>query len=405
MSQSTRQYDIVVYGATGFTGQQAANWLATHAPANLRWTIAGRDEARLRAVAPSHPYAPIVADAQDLPALDALAHSARCVLSTAGPYSKYGSNLFAACARAGTDYVDITGETPWVREMIDKHHTTAQASGATMVPFCGFDSVPSDMGAWMLVEHLRSVYQEGCTSVMAGFSMAGGVNGGTLDSALTMGETDLQNTLSEPFLLNPRPPDGDISAHLDRTQPWSDEHLRHPHPGKWLAPFFMAPVNTRVVRRSAALWAEVGHPYGHTFAYQEGLRMRNKTSAWAAALGLGAATVVLRTRIGRSAVRQFAVPPGKGPTPQQMDGGYFAVDLRAVSESGRVVHGRIQSQGDPGNRSTVRMACAAAITLTSDRERLPLHQHGAGVLTPATALGAPYLDRLRALGMTFAVTE
>ncbi|HSQ72845.1 MAG TPA: saccharopine dehydrogenase NADP-binding domain-containing protein, partial [Rubrivivax sp.] len=178
--------DVVLYGATGFVGRQVAAYFALHAP-RLRWAVAGRSATRLQAVLSGCGAAGaglIVADATDAAALDALAAQTRVVLSTAGPFALYGSELVAACVRHGTHYVDITGETPWVREMIDRHHDAAASRGTRIVPGCGFDSVPSDMGACLVAQALQRRHGERFVDVKACFSLRGVLNGGTVASLL-----------------------------------------------------------------------------------------------------------------------------------------------------------------------------------------------------------------------------
>jgi len=410
---SDRELDLVVFGATGFTGRQAAAYVAAHAPKALKWGLAARSASKLERVRSSLAVdVPLIqADAQDALAIDAMAQRTKVVLTTVGPYARYGTALFAACAAAGTHYVDITGETAWVRRMIDVHHTTAKATGAVMVPFCGFDSVPSDLGAWMMVDWIRRHWQQSTRSVRMGFQLRGGVNGGTLASALHMGENpQLKREIARPFLLDPDPEvvvARVARAHRDPTGPWYDPDLGDPSQGgggRWLAPFIMASINTRVVRRSAAVWAAQGQPYGDDFAYQEGMRAKSRGLARMGALGLGGAVLVLSTSVGRMLVRRLAPSPGEGPSEAQMDGGFFKSELVAEASDGRKVRGRVSGQGDPGNRCTVRMLCESAFALCGDHSALPAAQLGGGVWTPAAALGGVLLDRLRAAGMTFEVT-
>lgn len=202
----SRAYDVVLYGATGFVGRQTVAYFAAHAK-GLRWALAGRNREKLEAVrAAAGPQAAaagiVVADASDSAALCALANDTRVVLSTAGPFALYGSALVAACVAARTHYVDITGETPWVRDLIDRHHAQAARDGTRIIPCCGFDSVPSDLGAWLV----RQPFQEmgvPCIRVKACFSLRGGFNGGTLASALNMLDAGQTRRMADPYLLSP----------------------------------------------------------------------------------------------------------------------------------------------------------------------------------------------------------
>ncbi|MBU6436061.1 MAG: saccharopine dehydrogenase NADP-binding domain-containing protein [Betaproteobacteria bacterium] len=402
---AARAYDIVLYGASGFVGRQTVRYMALHAT-GLRWALAGRDAAKLeQARAQAGPGAReagiVVADAQDAVALARLAASGRVVLSTAGPFALYGTALVDACVAAGTHYVDITGETPWVRGLIERHHASAAHSGTRIVPCCGFDSVPSDIGAWLVAHALWQQHGEPCASVRASFTLRGGFNGGTLASALNLMEQGQGAALADPFLLNPagtRP--ADASAHADPIGPHLDADF-----GAWQAPFFMGPVNTRVVRRSAALLQAAGDAaYAPQFSYQEYLRFGAGALRGAAAAGfsagLGATQLALRFAAPRALAKRLAPAPGAGPSERAMDGGWFRCELVARSASGNMVRGQLQDQGDPGNRATTKFVCEAALALACDSERLPGGAARGGVLTPAVALGAVYAERLRAAGMT-----
>lgn len=409
-TQVQREFDLVVHGATGFTGRQAAAYVAKHAPPGLRWAISGRNRARLEAVRASLGVADqavplVVADSHDAVAVDALVRRTRVVLTTVGPYAKYGTAMIAACAAAGTHYVDITGETPWVRDMIDVHHETAARSGAVLVPFCGFDSVPSDIGTWMMVDWIQKHRNCGTQTVRTGFRARGGFNGGTMDSAFTLAEQGTQRRMGHPFLLNPVDGGGGTrragAEHADPVSPWRDAEMGGQ--GRWLAPFFMAPVNTRVVRRSAAVWEQRGQSYGAGFVYREGMLVKSRLQGLGVTAGTALGVGVLSTRAGRALARRVVPAPGEGPSEATMDGGFFVTELVALAEDGTVVRGRIRGEGDPGNRSTVRMLCESAFCLTTDFDRLPAATWGGGVWTPATAMGSVLLARLRDAGMAWEV--
>lgn len=398
-----RPLDVVLYGATGFVGRQTVDWFARHAP-GVRWALAGRDGARLEAVrkaaGPDAAQAPIiVADAQDAAALDALASRTRVVLSTAGPFALFGGPLVAACVRHGTHYVDITGETPWVRGLIEAHHAQAARQGTRIIPCCGFDSVPSDLGAWLAVTALHERHGQGCVDVKAAFTVRGGFNGGTLASALNMLDSGQASAMADPFLLNPpgqRPREPIV--HADPVAPHRDAEL-----GGWLGPFFMGPVNTRVVRRSAALLG-----YGPDFHYQEYLRFgRGAVAALSAAslsFGMEASQAALRLSPVRRLARVMAPAPGQGPSELSMNRGSFRCELVGTGDAGAKVRVRVADEGDPGNRATTKMVCTAALTLLQDLEGLPGGLRGGGVLTPASGLGQVLVERLRAAGMTLEVT-
>lgn len=402
--KSQRRYDVVLYGATGFVGRQTVAYFARHAQ-GLRWALAGRHAGKLAAVqrevgAGAQDAGLVVADAQDAAALDALARDAHVVLSTAGPFALYGSALVQACVKHGTHYVDITGETPWVRGLIDQHHTQAAQEGTRIIPCCGFDSVPSDLGAWLLVQALRERHGQECVEAKASFSIRGGFNGGTLASALNMMDTGQARALADPFLLNP--PDTrprSTAADADPIAPHRDADF-----GAWLGPFFMGPVNTRVVRRSAALLG-----YGPGFHYQEYLRFgAGPVAALAAAgfsFGMGSTQMAMQFGAVRKLARAVAPGPGEGPSEARMDGGSFRCELVGHGAGGARVRARVAGRGDPGNRATTVFVCEAALALAQDAQALPGGAAYGGVLTPASALGDVLVQRLRAAGMTIEIME
>jgi short subunit dehydrogenase-like uncharacterized protein len=397
--RAAREFDVVLYGASGFVGRQTIAHFAQHA-GRLRWAVAGRNEARLHEALGEHRAAVIVADAADAKALARLAARTRVVLSTAGPFARFGSALVAACVKHQTHYCDITGETPWVRDVIDRHHAQAARDGTRIVPCCGFDSVPSDIGTLVVASALRRTSGEPCVSVRALHSMRGGLNGGTLASILNIAASGRFRQLADPFLLNPEgTAPADRRAHADVMAPRYEDGF-----GAWSAPFVMAAINTRVVRRSAALLRDDARsPYGEDFVYQETLRTGRgaKGAALAAgmSLGLGAGAVGLRLAPWRALVERLLPAPGAGPSESAMDGGWFRCELIGRNASGRTLRGRVSGQGDPGNRATTVFVCEAAMALAGDARRLPGGSARGGVLTPATALGLSYAKRLVQAGM------
>ena len=398
----TRKYDVVLYGASGFVGRQTVAYFAKHAQVKalgLKWAIAGRSADKLEAVrrdcgAPR--VGMVVAEAHDVAAMDALAHDAAVVLSTAGPFALYGSELVAACVRHGTHYVDITGETPWVKGLIDRHDEDAKKNGARIIPMCGFDSIPSDLSAYLAQQAMQARFGEPCNSVKVAFSIRGGFNGGTLASLFNMLASGQDQAMADPFLLNPagtRPPNAKV--HADPQGPRRDSDF-----SAWLGPFFMAPINTRVVRRSAAL---LGYPQG--FEYQEYLRLGAGPGAAVAAtlLSAGAASSQAALRLApiRKLAEKLSPPPGAGPSEASMDGGSFRARWVGHSASGNTVRGEISDQGDPGNRATTKMLCESALALALQLDELPGGRAHGGLLTPASGLGEVLVQRLRLAGMQF----
>ena len=397
-------YDVVLYGATGFTGRQTAFYFQQHAPAGLRWAVAGRDKGRLESVAAeSDAHGAIVADSTDVASVERMVGSARVVLTTAGPFSKYGDPVVDACAAQGKDYVDITGETPWVKRVIDRHHDSASRSGTRIIPLCGFDSIPSDIGTLLCVRELAEAHGQATDRVVSSFKFSGRWNGGTVASALEMAESGDARVLGDTLLLNPE----DRRAQSERARSRDVRSIKwDPLRKAWLAPFIMGPVNSRVVRRSNALEAQWGRAYGDEFTYRETLELKNKWKARAASFGLMSFAIALSKPLGRSLIKRLTPSPGEGPTSEQMDGGFFRARFVADGTGGARLMVTLTAQGDPGNRVTVMMLCESALLLaTADRATLPGGTQRGGVLTPATGLGMPLLDRMKTAGLSVTVEE
>ncbi|HEX2685546.1 MAG TPA: saccharopine dehydrogenase NADP-binding domain-containing protein, partial [Kofleriaceae bacterium] len=263
----TRDFDVIVFGATGFTGRLVADYLARCADRDrLRWAIAGRDRDKLAALDLGVPI--LVGDALDPAAMREIAHRTKVVCTTTGPFARYGSELVAACAEAGTHYCDLTGEVPWMRRMIDLHHERARTTGARIVHACGFDSIPSDLGTWATQQAFIQRFGYPARKVTAVYGeQRGGISGGTLASAIetareASADRQVRRMLQDPHALDPRPDPGpDHPAVPDeRSIGWQ------PHLKMFTIPFVMAQVNTRVVRRAHAL---AGAPWGKDFVYRE----------------------------------------------------------------------------------------------------------------------------------------
>ncbi len=383
--------DLVLFGATGFVGRQAARYLAEHAPASLSVGLAARSADKLEALAASlnREVELLVVDVSDPASVDDMARRARVLLTTVGPYARYGDPVVDACVEHGTHYLDITGEVPWVQQVIARHHARAAAEGTVLVPFSGFDSVPSDLAAWMAVDWLRRERGTGTRWVRVGFVASGGINGGTLASALHMAE-DQSIAGYAPGALAPDMTGVEVQ---DRpATPWID--------GKKLAPFFMGPVNTRVVARSAALARQRGEPWGKHFHYEEGVEAASALAVTGWKVGLGAMGALLSLSPGRALLRRLGPSPGEGPSEEVMDGGFVRARIRAEGEDGTQVEGSMKAKGDPGNRVTAVLLCESALTLA-----LGEGTGRAGVLTPSEALGRGLLERLRGAGMTWEVGD
>ncbi len=392
-----RELDIVLWGATGYTGRLVADRFAAQ-PRDLRWALGGRDRGKLEKVRDElgRPDLPIVlGDAADPASLAALAQRARVVCTTVGPYAKYGSGLVAACVKAGTHYCDLAGETPWIRQMIDAHHEAATGSGAKIVHCCGFDSIPSDLGCFLLHREARARGAE-LHRVDAFFGESSGrFSGGTIASLLGVvdearRDPEIRRVLGNPYGLDPDPAHGGPERGDARGVRWE------PRLKAWTAPFLMAAINTRVVRRSNAL---AGFQYGADHRYTEQMSLPGNARGLAAAVAITGALAGLlaASQIGplRKLLEDRLPSPGEGPSQEQRERGHFVV--RLIGDNG--MRAKVADQRDPGYGSTAVMLSESALSLARD----PLGDRG-GVLTPATAMGTSLIERLKTAGMTFEVS-
>ena len=403
MSESGRDHDIVVYGATGFVGLLTAKYLAEHAPSDVRIALGGRSEAKL-AKARSElgvDWPLVVADSQDREAVGRLARSARVVATTVGPYFKYGKPLVEACAEAGTHYADLTGEVLFMRWSIETADAAARASGARIVHTCGFDSIPSDIGTLLLHEAAEAGdHGELGETALVVKAMRGGASGGTIDSLRTAVDTVKKDSgsrriLADPYALSPdRDADPDPGQERDSLKPFRDDRL-----GGWLAPFVMGSVNSRVVRRSSALQ---GHAYGGSFRYRElmltGSGPLGLAKAGGVAGGIAGVFAGLATPGARQLLDRVLPDPGEGPSEKTREKGFFNIDIHTTTSSGKRLRCEIRAPGDPGYKATAVMLGESALCLAQDD--LP---EKAGVLTPATAMGGALAERLKAAGHTYRV--
>ena len=403
MPDSTRDHDVVIYGATGFVGVLTAAYLAEHAPPDVRIALGGRSRSKLEATRAELgvDWPLVVADGQDADAVKALAESTRVVATTVGPYFKYGKPLLEACAAAGTHYADLTGEVLFMRWAIDTAHQTAKASGARIVHTCGFDSIPSDIGTLLLHEAAEAGGhgELGETSFVVK-AMRGGASGGTIDSARTTVDVvkkdrSVRRVLADPYALSPdREADPEPGSERDSMKPIQDDRL-----GGWLAPFVMGSVNTRVVRRSNAL---LDYAYGREFRYRELMRTGTGPLGLAKAAGvaggIGGLFAGFATPGARQVLDRLLPSPGEGPSESARENGFFNIDIHTTTSGGVRLRCEIRVPGDPGYKATAVMLGESALCLALDD--LPA---AAGVLTPASAMGRVLADRLIAAGHTYRV--
>jgi short subunit dehydrogenase-like uncharacterized protein len=400
-----RAHDIAVYGATGFVGKLLAKYLAEHAPTGTRIALAGRSREKLERTRADLPAAArdwplVVADSSDPDAVAALARDTRVVATTVGPYFKYGNELVDACIANATDYCDLTGEVLFVARTKERH-AEAEASGARIVHSVGFDSIPSDMGVYLLHQ---AAEEDGAGDLgetkLVVVGMRGGASGGTIDSMKGQidemkADKESRRTLGDPYALSP-----DRAADPDGRDEGDQRGVaRDSDSGQWTGPFVMAAYNTRIVRRSAAL---IG--YGQGFRYSEvtGLGSGPLAPVKGAGLsvGLGALAGGLALPPTRKLLDHVLPDPGEGPGEEAREKGFFKIDIHTRTSSGRRYRARVAAKGDPGYKATAMMMGESALCLALEADRLPVR---GGVLTPATAMNGALIERLRQAGMTLEV--
>ena len=387
---SAREFDVIVYGATGFTGRLVAEYLAGRESEPITWAMAGRSLEKLKTVreeisAPTDTPL-IVADADDPASLKAMAEGARVVITTVGPYQKYGEPLVKACVEAGTDYVDLCGEPAWMADIIAAYDAAAKQSGARIVLSCGFDSIPFDLGVFFLQTLARTETGAALSRVKGRVrAMKGTFSGGTAASfaetmTRAMSEPHIIDLLKNPFALTPGF-DGPKQPH--GAKPIFEEDLN-----SWSAPFIMAAINTKNIHRSNAL---MDHAYGPDFVYDEMLLT-----------GPGEKGEQLANHVAADkSMAENPPKPGEGPSKEEREAGFYEVMFTGETTDGRRLTVSVRGDKDPGYGSTSKMIAEAALALAFDvdRETTP-----GGVWTPAPALGQALIDRLQAhAGLTFKV--
>ena len=410
MSAPQREFDIVLYGATGFAGKLTAQYLAK-AGGDARIALAGRSQDKLLAVretlgdkAQSWPV--LTADASEPSTLNAMAARTQVVVTTVGPYLKYGLPLVAACAAAGTDYADLTGEAIFIRESIDLYHKQAVDTGARIVHSCGFDSIPSDLTVFALHRRAEQDHagQLGDTNLVVR-SLAGGVSGGTVASMIELMRTassdpEARRVMSDPYTLTPdRAAEPELGAQPDIR--WRRGREIAPElDGYWVGAFVMAVANTRIVRRSNAL---LDYAYGRRFEYAEQMSMgRSFVAPAAAAMATvgNAATMALGSRyfdrLPNKLVERIAPAPGSGPSERAREQGHYKFETYTTTTTGARYRATMSQKGDPGYKATSVLLGESGLTLALDRDRLSDLR---GVLTPATAMGDALMARFPGAGV------
>lgn len=417
MGTQQREYDIILWGASGFTGRLTAEYLlSTYGVGKeLRWALGGRNEGKLQELraklaklgkhgASAAELPIVVGDSDDEAFLGEMVQRATVVCSTVGPYAKYGRKLVAACAAHGTHYCDLTGEPHFMRQMIDAHGDAAKHSGARIVFTCGFDCIPSDLGTLFVQDAMRQRHGVAAASVrfrVAG--MRGGASGGTIASMLNVLEDvardpSVLEVMDEPYSLNPQGmrEGPDLP---ERDTGWYDEAFR-----QWVMPFVMGAVNTKVVRRSNAL---LDYAWGQDFRYDEGVLSGEGPRGWLKSAVTAGATAMGRRAMDFGPVRGLvggkAPQPGTGPSREAREAGFFKIMLWAEhpEDPDKSLRARVTGDRDPGYGSTSKMLAESAVCLAKDALSV-----GGGMWTPASAMGTTLIERLRAkAGLTFELID
>jgi len=386
-----KQYQIVLFGATGFTGTLVAEYLHKHYGGDLNWALAGRNQDKLERLSQKVGNVPIlIVDVGQPDSLQKMASQAQVVCSTVGPYSLYGSQVVAACVDHGCHYCDLTGEVPWIRSMIDLHHQKAQDKKLKIVHCCGFDAIPSDMGVYFVQQQVKQATGNYCQNIsMRVKGTRGGISGGTYASmkavvAAAKNDPDIGKLLQNPYSLNPdenfKGPDK-----IDYMGVGFDPHYQ-----AHTAPFVMASINTRVVRRSHAL---NNFEYGQDFCYDEamltgkGLLAKMKARVLTRIIKEMSST---KKGIFKNLADRFMPESGEGPSPKQREQGFFNLGMVGTTADNQLFRAKITGDRDPGYGSTAKMLGESAVCLAQDN--LP---HSYGVITPSTAMGDMLLNRLQ----------
>lgn len=411
-STEERSYAVVLYGATSFVGKITAYYLTSFLSnakdkngANVTWAIAGRDEDKLNKLQSEleSPVDIIIANSEDAASLDKMTKQTQVIISTVGPYLKYGEPLIKSCAENGTDYVDLTGEAIFIKDMMDKYQDTAKQSGARIVNSCGFDSIPSDLGVYFTQTKAEETFGEACDVIHMRVKAAkGGLSGGTIASMATIFEEVGQDPsrrkqVANPYLLNDDKEAPNVRQTNISKPEYDSEHKR------WVAPFVMASINTRVVHRTNQL---LDYEYGRDFKYDEAMWMKDgvkgKLSSYAMSAGLFGFATAMMVKPSREFLSKHVLPKsGSGPSKDEQENGYFDIRFFAHTAKKDTIHTKVTGDKDPGYGSTSRMLAQAALCLAQDISKEDV---GGGFWTPASAMGDDLLARLEEhAGLSFEV--
>ena len=421
-----RSYAVVLYGATSFVGQITAHYLAQfladkdnqNGPDSepVTWAIAGRDQDKLEKLQTELCAAQkggkaeakvdiIVANSNDDASLDEMTKQTQVIISTVGPYLKYGEPLIKSCTKNGTDYVDLTGEAIFIKDMMDKYQDDAKKSGARIVNSCGFDSIPSDLGVYFTQRQAEEKFDESCTVINMRVKAAkGGLSGGTIASMATIFEEVGQNKsrrkqVANPYLLNDDEDAPNVRQDNVSKPEYDDEHAR------WLAPFVMASINTRIVHRSNQL---LDYEYGRDFKYDEAMWMKDgvkgKLMSYGMSIGLLGFATAMMIKPSRELLSKHVLPKsGSGPSKEEQENGYFDIRFFGKNAKNDTINTKVTGDKDPGYGSTSRMLAQSALCLAQDIDKNDVE---GGFWTPASAMGDKLLTRLEThAGLSFDVVD
>lgn len=412
INENKRELDIVVYGATSFVGKLTALYInefvseinCSEGGAKIKWAIAGRNSNKLDKLKKEigNESLPIlIADSTDSDSLDAMTSKTKVIISTVGPYLKFGESLIKYCVNNGTDYVDLTGETLFIKDMMDKYQETAKKSGARIVNSCGFDSIPSDLGVLFTQDCAFINWGDRCDTINMRVKAAkGGLSGGTIASMATIFEEvgkdkSRRKQLANPYLLNDDANAPKIQQTDIKRPKWDFQNER------WLAPFVMASINTRIVHRSNQL---LGYEYGRDFKYDEAMwmpsGMKGRIMSYGMAAGLAGFAGSMAFKPSRELLNEYVLPKsGSGPSKTEREKGYFDIRFIGFTTEHHQIRTKVTGKRDPGYGSTCRMLAQSAICLLQD---VPKSNIKGGFWTPASAMGDKLIERLQKYaGITF----
>ncbi|MEQ8523321.1 saccharopine dehydrogenase NADP-binding domain-containing protein [Gracilimonas sp.] len=395
-----KPFDLILIGATGFTGKRAAHYLKKHAPESFKWGIAARNPDKVTAL--SHELnipddRCFIVDNLNKRKVEEVVQKAKIIITTAGPFSLYGENVISACATYGTHYLDITGEVGFIKEMTIKYEKDAENSGALLIPFSGFDSVPADITSYLLQKEFDHPEK---LSIKSYYSISGGFNGGTIATMLNKFETGEYKKMNDPSLLLNGDNVQQIHTPKDVQFFGFDTAIK-----RWSAPFIMGAINSKVVYKTADLMRIQGIPYAESISYSE----HSTLGKWYNPLPfLVVSTIVLSiTFFGpykwfRHLLQKIMPAPGEGPSEEQIENGYFKLRAIARNEKGQKASLKMRYPGDPGNKSTVFFLCESALCLAENSDKL---KSQSGIKTPISALGNLLVKRLSKRGLMITLAK